>query len=445
MHTLYWLTRDLRVQDNPALLAAARSEQLLCVYVVEPRWFRQGRFQARPMGEKRWQFLWETLMALEESLGALGQRLHIAYGDPVKTLPDLCREHGLQRVVTSVVPGTEEAVMWERLQRAMPGACFQSVETLSLLHQADLPMLIEELPETFSAFRRRIEKAGLYARPTVSAPTKLPPAPGFPEDGRVRCPTPRAGNQLIVRGGESNGQAQLSHYLFESDRIARYRETRNALDDATASSRLGFWLANGSLSAAHVAVEIQRYEQSRQRNDSTYWLWFELLWREYFFWYARHHGSRLFQFHGISDVGPATSFYPHRYEAWRAGSTEWPLVNAAMNQLRETGYLSNRARQIVASALVNELGLDWRFGAAWFQQELIDYDVASNWGNWQYIAGVGADARGGRHFNLKKQAAQFDPDGEFVARWGGVARSPVGLHTVDAADWPIDPSKGTSG
>lgn len=110
-----------------------------------------------------------------------------------------------------------------------------------------------------------------------------------------------------------------------------------------------------------------------------------------------------------------------------------------MNQLRKTGYLSNRARQIVASCLVNELGIDWRYGAAWFQEQLVDYDVASNYGNWQYIAGVGADAKGGRHFNLDKQRSLFDPDGKFVKRWRGEAASPVGLHTVDAADWPIMP------
>ena len=107
-----------------------------------------------------------------------------------------------------------------------------------------------------------------------------------------------------------------------------------------------------------------------------------------------------------------------------------------MNQLNRTGYLSNRARQIVASALVNELQVDWRYGAAWFEQQLIDYEVGSNWGNWQYIAGVGADPRGGRHFNLEKQAAQFDPDGDYVRRWGD-DRELTPLDSVDAADWPI--------
>ncbi|MCH8552688.1 MAG: DASH family cryptochrome [Natronospirillum sp.] len=437
MKTLYWMTRDLRLHDNPALQAAASSDQLLCVFVVDPHWFRPGRYQARPLGARRWHFLWQSLEALDSQLRALGQRLHIAYGEPVETLSVLCRNHGLDHLLTSRQPGTEEAATWSRLQKSLPQVHCIQVETLSLFEEQDLPMALCELPDTFSAFRRKIEKAGLWSQPPLPAVEALPPAPGLPEDARAQCPPVHKQTTLMVQGGENAALSQVQHYLFETDRIATYKETRNALDDDTASSRLSFWLANGCLSARQVAAEIRRYEQERQANESTYWLWFELLWREYFHWYALRHGNGLFRFAGIHDARRRASFYPHRFKAWCEGSTEWPLLNAAMNQLRDTGYLSNRARQIAASGLVNELGIDWRYGAAWFQQQLIDYDVASNWANWQYIAGVGADPRGGRHFNLDKQAAQFDPQGDYVARWRGVAEQVVGLHTVDAADWPI--------
>ena len=111
-----------------------------------------------------------------------------------------------------------------------------------------------------------------------------------------------------------------------------------------------------------------------------------------------------------------------------------------MKQLNETGYMSNRGRQIVASCFINELELDWRFGAAYFEQQLIDYDVAANWGNWQYIAGVGADPRGGRHFNIEKQQRQYDPQQTFIQKWKGQVTAPR-LDSVDAADWPIMPYK----
>ncbi len=136
---------------------------------------------------------------------------------------------------------------------------------------------------------------------------------------------------------------------------------------------------------------LKRYEADYGANDSTYWIYFELLWREYFYWYARRYGRQLFHFGGIRNQTPLTSFYAHRFQQWKKGETPFPLVNACMHQLNETGYMSNRGRQLVASCLVHELGLDWRYGAAYFESQLIDYDVASNWGNWQYLAGVGAD------------------------------------------------------
>jgi deoxyribodipyrimidine photo-lyase len=107
-----------------------------------------------------------------------------------------------------------------------------------------------------------------------------------------------------------------------------------------------------------------------------------------------------------------------------------------MKELNATGFLSNRGRQIVASCLVNELAIDWRYGAAYFEQQLLDYDVGSNWGNWQYLAGVGADPRGKRHFDLEKQTKQFCPDGLYINKWQ--ASNPyLYLDSVDAADWPI--------
>ncbi|MDL0431867.1 DASH family cryptochrome [Marinobacter sp. TBZ242] len=440
MSTLYWFTRDLRLHDNAALLAASKSDMLLCVYVVNPRWFSPGPFQCRTLGSHRWRFMWQSLMALERNLRPLGQRLHIAFGDPEEVIPELVHNHRIGRVVRSRLPGTREADQWRAIRDKLPKTVFQQFETLSLFTEGTLPMDLEGLPDTFSRFRKEVEKAGECnsERLRIRTLTALPPAPGYPEDNRGECPAitdPR--HPVSFSGGESAGLEHLHDYLFVNHHIDHYKETRNALDAAGASSRLSPWLANGSLSAREVADTISEYEENHVKNESTYWLWFELLWREYFHWYALKHGSDLFRRDGVQQKKRSASFYPHRFKAWCAGSTEYPLVNAAMNQLRETGYISNRSRQIVASCLINELELDWRYGAAWFEEQLVDYDVASNYGNWQYLAGVGADPKGPRHFNLDKQARQFDPAGDFVRHWRGNAAQPVGLHTVDAADWPL--------
>jgi deoxyribodipyrimidine photo-lyase len=208
------------------------------------------------------------------------------------------------------------------------------------------------------------------------------------------------------------------------------------LDGWDYSSKLSPWLANGCLSVRHIFAELSRYEAKYGKNDSTYWLYFELLWREYFQWHLLKYQAELFQFSGTQHKRPLTTFIPQRFVMWCQGCTPYPIVNACMKQLNYTGYMSNRGRQLVSSCLVHELGIDWRFGAAYFEQQLIDFDVASNWGNWQYLAGVGVDPRGHRQFDLAKQAKQYDPEGKFVQQWdGGISITAID-HT-DAADWPL--------
>lgn len=160
MNTLYWFTRDLRLHDNATLLAASKSDMLLCVYVVDPRWFQPGSLQSKAMGGHRWRFLWQSLIALERNLRHLGQRLHIAFGEPEKVLPELVHGHRMARVVRSRQPGTREAGQWQTIQDKLPGTIFQEFETLSLYTQGALPMGLEDLPDTFSQFRKLIEKTG---------------------------------------------------------------------------------------------------------------------------------------------------------------------------------------------------------------------------------------------------------------------------------------------
>ncbi|MBU2319782.1 MAG: DASH family cryptochrome, partial [Gammaproteobacteria bacterium] len=221
---------------------------------------------------------------------------------------------------------------------------------------------------------------------------------------------------------------------------SHYKETRNELDGWENSTKFSPWLAQGSLSARQIKASIDVYERDHGANESTYWIYFELLWREYFHWYATLYGKQLFLPGGVTGKQTQGSYYAERFRKWSKGNTPYPLVNACMKQLNETGFMSNRGRQIVASCLIYELGIDWRYGAAYFEEQLIDYSVGSNWGNWQYIAGVGADPRGGRHFNLQKQTEQYDPKLHFIHKWQGQVFD-TQLDSVDAADWPIYPAQ----
>jgi deoxyribodipyrimidine photo-lyase len=186
---------------------------------------------------------------------------------------------------------------------------------------------------------------------------------------------------------------------------------------------------------------VQRYEAERGASDETYWLVFELLWRDYFRFVAAAHGDALFRPGGLQGLPipwrPLTDLRARRdYERWRGGRTGFPLVDAAMRELAATGWMSNRGRQNVVSFLTKNLGVDWRAGAEWFESQLLDYDVASNWGNWTYGAGVGNDARGFRFFNLHKQAAEYDPAGAYVRHWlPELAGLPgAGIHVPERCD-----------
>lgn len=437
MRTLMWFTRDLRLEDNAALHACRHADQLLCVFVVEPAWFEPGPWQCKPLGSHRWRFLWQTLQDLENQLHSRGQRLHIAWGDPRKVIPDLCHSYRIDRLCVSHQPGSYEARHLQHIRTAMPGLAVNAYASLTLFEPRDLPFAINELPGTFSGFRRLVEKHRLAPAKPIPAPVTLPPAPGVPDDDRRQLPpVPTDPTKPLMTGGSRAAEAHVSTYM-SGGFLATYKETRNALDDWTASGKFSPWLANGSLSVRSLWHAVATFEQEVVSNDSTYWMQFELLWREYFYWYAIAHQGRLFARDGVQRIKRHGSFYPQRFRAWQEGNTPYPIVNACMKQLKATGYMSNRGRQLVASCLVHELAMDWRYGAAWFEEQLLDYDVASNYGNWQYLAGVGADPRGWRQFDLAKQARQYDPDGAFVQRWQGDSKQQVPLYTVDAADWPI--------
>ncbi len=434
MTALHWFRHDLRVNDNPALkLAATSAQQLLCVFVVEPAWFVADQHQCKPMGHHRWQFLQQSLMELDSSLRKMGNSLTVVYGNSTASIAKLIDQHQVSTVTTTPHHGLNETHSWHRLQEARKGVRYAERGACTLFASEQLPFELDSLPSSFSKFRKIAEK--LEVDPPQVAIDLLPPQPPSLIESH-----PLEGSASVVDyfcGGEQSGLEQLNFFLHTTHAIDTYKLTRNGLDGREYSSKLSPWLSNGCMSPRTAWHSISRYEQKWVENESTYWMKFELLWREYFHWYAKRHGKQLFAFAGIKSSAPNTSFFPERFARWCNGTTPFPIVNACMKQLNETGYMSNRGRQLVASCFVHELQLDWRFGAAYFEQQLIDYDVASNWGNWQYLAGVGADPRAHRQFDLAKQTKIYDPEHRFINRWQGEQDSHIALDSMDIVDWPI--------
>jgi deoxyribodipyrimidine photo-lyase len=230
-------------------------------------------------------------------------------------------------------------------------------------------------------------------------------------DSRSSFPFPRS----EFLGGEDAALAHLAQYLARGLPHS-YKATRNGLSGVDYSSKLSPWLACGALSPRQVLQQLRAFEAEHGASESSYWLWFELLWRDYFKLLQIKYGKRLYRAGGLPGKAIPSHTEP-AFQRWRHGNTGQPLVDAGMRELAATGYLGNRLRQIVASYLIHDLQCDWRAGAAWFESALIDYDCSINHGNWLYIAGLGTDPRGGRRFNTEKQAAEYDADGAYRALW----------------------------
>ena len=436
MTALYWFNNDLRIEDNSLLAKLANeSKSLHCCFIINPQWFNSSSLLNSAMGVNRWQFLKQSLKALAKALHNLNVELKVLYGEPENILPKLVDELAIDTLGCARQVGYQENQSLKAIQNKLPDVAFETA-WLNTLFTEDLIVNSNAVIGSFSKFRKVVEKnlINIVIEPSSSnwqrndkylqttntiESTSLDNAiivvdKLFPDQNHHN----KAINEITIKGGCDVAPLHLADY-FLSGAADHYKQTRNDFHGLRRSSLFSPWLALGCLSVKNVWQAISEYERRHQANESTYWLKFELLWREYFQWLALAKGRHLFTFKGSAETAPNTTFHQECFQQWSTGNTGYPLVNALMNQLNSTGFMSNRGRQIVASCLVNELELDWRYGASYFEKQLLDYDVASNWGNWQYIAGVGADPKGGRWFNIEKQRQYYDPDGEFIDTWQG--------------------------
>ncbi|MBE7178959.1 MAG: DASH family cryptochrome, partial [Mucilaginibacter polytrichastri] len=341
-------------------------------------------------------------------------------------IPQLATEYQVTEVYHHREVASEETAVSARVEEALWKMRINLKHFIghTMYHKEDLPFPIKDIPDVFTTFRKKVERDATV-RPSLAAPESIS-SPEFSNPGDI--PTLKdlglepeqadARGVLNFKGGETEGVKRLHSYLWETDSLRTYKLTRNEMLGADYSTKLSPWLSLGCLSPRFVYSEIKRYEKERVANDSTYWLEFELLWRDYFRFMFKKHGNQFFHEGGFHDHKPETGDNQKTFfEAWKNGQTGIPFIDANMLELKETGFMSNRGRQNVASFLVKDLKVNWTWGASWFEEKLIDYNPASNWGNWAYVAGVGNDPRENRHFNVIKQAKEYDPKGLYVKHW----------------------------
>jgi deoxyribodipyrimidine photo-lyase len=424
--SIVWFKTDLRLTDNETLIKAiAQSEQIIPVYCFDDSHFETTKYGFKKTGSYRAQFLSESLQNLHANLRELGSGLIILKGKPEVEIPKIVQHYKAQKVfakreVAFEEKRTEKLVLEELYKLRCE---LETLSTSTLYHAEDLPFSIKDIPDVFSNFRKKTEKDAIirkaFDKPTIINSPEIPVLnlPNLSDLG-LEFSEMDARAAIKFKGGETEAISRLNHYFYDTKCLSNYKETRNGMVGSDYSSKFSAWLAMGCISPRYIYEEIKKYEKQFGANDSTYWLIFELLWRDFFRFMFKKHQTKFFLYAGIqSEKINSKSLNEKLVSQWINGVTNSDFINANMLEMKQTGFMSNRGRQNVASFFCNELNMDWRIGAAYFEEQLIDYEVCSNWGNWAYLAGVGNDPRGHRWFNIEKQSSDYDKNKVFRNLW----------------------------
>ncbi|HEX6205204.1 MAG TPA: deoxyribodipyrimidine photo-lyase [Solirubrobacterales bacterium] len=399
---LVLFNRDLRVHDHPALTAAARAERTVPLFVFDERLLR-SRFAA----PNRVAFMLEALRDLDERLRRMGARLYLRRGDPVREAVAVARECGATQLHVSADWSAYARRREERLARACQEERieFTAHPGVTVVPPGAVTPGGGDHFKVFSPYHRAW--GGLPWREQLGAPRRLSPPPKLPGGRLPSLDSLTAGRPSPQRmpGGETEGRKLMRAFLGNG--VGRYEERHDDLP-GDATSRLSAYLRWGCISPLELAREA-----GERRGGAAFAR--QLCWRDF------HH-----QVLAATPSLPRRDYRPRRdrwsrseraLDAWREGRTGYPLVDAAMRQLAEEGFMHNRARMTVASFLCKDLYVDWREGAWHFWDLLSDGEIANNAGNWQWVAGTGNDTRPNRVLNPVRQAKRFDPDGIYVRRY----------------------------
>jgi len=413
--SIWWVRRDLRLMDNQALDGAlAASNAVLPIFILDPS------LLASPYtGHKRLAFLFEGLRKLDVDLRSRGSRLIVRQGDPAGVLRTLLSEAGASAIFAeedvSPFARQRDKTVGEQLPLQLTAGL--TVHPPEAIRKDDGGPYVVYTP--FSKIWRAMPAPGPID--VLAAPERIVTPAGIPSlaipDG------PALPGSVPFPAGEVEAQRRLAAFTGDGAAgraVYGYADRRNR-PDLDGTSQLSPYFRFGMLSmrqaVAAARLAIQDAPDGESEKGASTWL-NELIWREFYL-------SILYHFPHVR----SRSFYerydriawrnnPAEFRAWTTGKTGYPLVDAAMRQLAESGWMHNRARMVVASFLVKDLLIDWRWGERWFMQQLVDGDPAANNGGWQWAAGTGTDAAPYfRIFNPTLQSKKFDPHGDYIRRW----------------------------
>lgn len=406
---LYWFQQDLRVEDHKLLYQAMKQGPLISLYCFDPSWFETTSYGFPKKSLRYIQYVYETLLSLKAHLKQWNVDLYIVKGHIDEVIKDISKHIKIDRIYAEHLEGYEEFKKYEKVKKLPFTFIQQNIHTL--YDVGDLPYDIMDIPDVFTQFRKDIEyKVTLnldeYRLDAQKETMRLDiqevtqASLGLKEEA------------LYIKPGLDHAREHVVNY-FKQHYAKTYKDTRNEMLRFEASTKFSLYLALGVLSPKMIMKHLKQYENDVIKNDSTYWIYFELLWRDYFYFIHMKYGHHIFSKDGL--FGKHESRYDaYMIHQWIEGQTGFPLIDANMRFLKETGYMSNRGRQNVANFFTKVLKQDWRIGAAYFESQLLDYDCSSNTLNWLYVSGLGNDPREQRLFNIITQGERYDLDRKFV-------------------------------
>lgn len=415
---IYWFRNNLRLRDNPSLARAVENyDELLFVYILDSELqVGEHKLGFQKMGPYREKFLFESIEDLASSLQARGASLHIYTGKPSEVILQLAKDTEIKHVVASREIGhletLEESAIREKLNLELYDDGF-------LYEPGQLPLNAKSLPRSFTGYRKKIEKK-VVLRDEIPTPEVIK---GLKYEGLKKTVVkvnnnvthdPRSAHPF--KGGEVSAWQRLNNYVWETRALGHYKQTRNKLIGTDYSCKMSAFLACGCISPVSIVHQVGKYESEYGSNSSTYWLVFELMWRDFFRLVSLKFGNKLFLKGGIQQKQIEFTANKGAFQKWCNGETGQPFVDANMKELVATGFMSNRGRQNAASYLFHNLRQDWRWGAAFYESQLVDYDCASNWGNWMYVSGVGNSGKSSG-FDVEWQQQKYDNKGEYRQLW----------------------------
>ena len=419
---LVWFRSNLRVEDNTSLSRAIKDSSRVIGYInIDPAIFELSDYGFKKTEKFRTKFLLESIQDLKKQLNDINISLIITNQDFETSINSIIEKYNIRSIYMQKE--------WTRDELAEEKQIPKHINLIKdfdqfLYSPESVKEVYENIPRGFSNFRKKCEKYlnieyPLQITNPLEKKNNIDEVYSVPTLNDLGFEEFRVHKNSVFKflGGETSAKERVYEYFFETKRISKYKLTRNKLLGKDYSSKLSSWLANGSISVRYVYMQIKKYEEEIEKNESTYWLFFELIWRDFFKYVSMQHKDKFFSKSGIYGDSKDWSNNKELINRWINGETNEPFVNANMKELSQTGFMSNRGRQNVANYLTKELKIDWRIGAEYFESLLIDYDVHSNYGNWLYNAGIGNDSMPFRKFSPKLQSERYDPNKEYEKLW----------------------------